>query len=208
MRKSLIILLVLAFVVPMGLFAGAKLGVNVGYGETFLRYKDSSSQNSTSQFVYNPTADDRSTRVALDFDYLFSNNLALNLEGDVGFSKENNIGGVNYTPETGYGAKAGLAMYLYFLRLGAGLRYQVTRGNFTGGEMSIRSFLATINVDILINVDKKSSLVIGAEYGYPLSAKMVGKVHQSGSLETSLSLDNAFFQTGEIFFYGGYKYTF
>ena len=207
MRKSLIILLVLAFIVPMGLFAEAKLGVNVGYGETFLRYKNGSSQGNTSN-MYIPTADERSTRVALDFDYLFSNNLALNLEGDVGFSKKNKIGGMDYTPETGYGAKAGIAMYLYFLRLGAGLRYQVSRGNFTGGEMDIRSFHATMNVDILINVDKKSALVIGAEYGYPLSAKMVGKVYQNGTMESSLSLDNAFFQTGEIFFYGGYKYTF
>lgn len=207
MKKYFFVFLVLALIMPMEVFAESRLGIGGGWKEVYIRYQDGTS-STYSSYYDSKSSDDRAYIAQLDYDYLFNKNVAVNVQGDVGFSYKNDVGGVSYTPTFGYSVKAGVNFYLSFLRIGTGIRYQITRGRYTGGEMSVRSVLLPINIDFLINVGEKGAIVFGAEYGYPLSAKMVGKSNSGGSLESSLNLKSTIIETGSLCFYGGYQFKF
>lgn len=209
MKKYFFVLLVLALIMPMGLFAESRLGISGGWKEVHITYYPSGTSSSSSPYGNNTeSSDDRAYIAQLDYDYLFNKYIAVSVQGDVGFSYKNNIAGTHYTPTFGYSAKAGVNFYLSFLRVGTGIRYQVTRGGYDGGIMSVKSLLIPLNVDILINIGSKNTLVFGAEYSCPLSAAMVGKSNSGDSMKTSLNLQKKFLEAGSLSFYAGLQFRF
>ena len=208
-RKIVFVLLVSVLMLPMGLFAASRLGVNIGYADISTGYY--ADQYSSSE--YEMWADDQGVHVQLDYDYLFNSHVAVNAQADVDFANYCSVGGKNvgytkYTPKIGYGLKAGVNFYLSFLRLGTGLRYQITNAGFTGGVMSIRSLFISMNADLVLNMGEKYALVIGAEYGFPLSSKMTNKADSGGSLTTDLNIAKRFLKDGDIIIYGGFQFKF
>lgn len=208
-RKIIFVLLVLALVLPMGLFAASRLGVNVGYADIRTGYYADQHSSSESEMW----ADDQGVHVQLDYDYLFNSHVAVNAQTDVDFANYCYVGGKNaasmeYTPKIGYGLKGGVNFYLSFLRLGTGLRYQITNSGFTGGVMSIRTLSLSMNIDLVINIGEKYALIAGADYGFPLSSKMTNKADSGESMTTDLNIAQRFLQNGLLCLYGGFQFRF
>ena len=74
--------------------------------------------------------------------------------------------------------------------------------------MSIRSLFISVNADLVLNMGEKYALVIGAEYGFPLSSKMTNKADSGGSLTTDLNIAKRFLKDGDIIIYGGFQFKF
>lgn len=201
MKRKLLFIFLLSVTASV-LSAVSAPGVNIGYGYTYLEYSPESGEKESTLYASNKAID-----IELDHDYLFNDYLAFNLRGNATFSKHSIISGEKYTTLTGYGLKAGVNIYLSFLRLGCGVRYSLMRGESPGGERSIRTLFVSTNLDTIITIGEKSSFISGMEYGYPLRGELIEE--SSGiSGKSSLSLDNAFLKTGVIIFYGGYRLKF
>ncbi len=135
-------------------------------------------------------------------------------------STRSTLSGKKYEPLIGYGGKVGVNLTLSFLRLGSGVRYQLSRFGYSDGEMSLRSLYITMNADGLLTIGEKNSFVFGMnyhshavdkpsygsgtlsyfiEYDYPLHVKIC-----DGATETRLTLKNTFLYTGTAYYYGGY----
>ena len=209
MKKLFFVLLVLALVVPMGLFAESRLGVNAAYGAVNTTYyAGTGSSDSNKIFAYN-----RGLHIQLDYDYLFNSHIALNAQADADLSHQCNIGwqstpSQQYSPKIGYGAKVGVNFYLSFLRLGAGLRYQIMNMGFTGGTMSFKTLLLSMNADLVFNIGEKYGLVIGLDFGYPLSTKLTNRADSGESMTSDLNISKTMFSDGVFLVYGGFQFRF
>ncbi len=190
MKGKIFFVFLLLFISSV-LFAESSVGVNIGYGQTYLDSREALSFG------------ERATHIELDYSYILNKNFSAYLRGDVALSTRSTLSGKKYEPQIGYGVKGGVNLTLSFLRLGSGVRYQISRCGYSGGEMSLRSLYITMNADILITIGEKSSFVFGIEYDYPLHVKIY-----DGATETRLTLKNTFFYTGTAYYYGGYMLKF
>ncbi len=193
MRK--ILLLTFFLLIPVTLSSESLFGVHGGFAAAHFSHTGEDGEDDV-------TTEDRGVNLSLDYDAFVIRNLALHAGVDFDLSTVTYIDGVKNSSFPGFVLKAGLVCKAGPLKLSAGIHYRILNGEENGERNSARALLLYINSSIVIG-PHSPFLVLGIEYGYPLSASLV----KAGETKRKLKLRNSVLDTGSLYIYGGIEYT-
>ena len=194
-RKILCVLTVFVLLLPLGLSAESRIGVRGGAGILHVYHTPLDTSSEKEQKGSGGTG----ITLSLDYDLFLTDHIALNAVADISGNSKSYINDTAQKTRLGYGVKAGVSFYPGSFRLGAGVRYSVMREGEKEDTSSLRALLLSANLDLVLSCTESSYIIIGAEYGYPLTAIVV----TPDGTKTKLSLNRQVLNTGFLCLYLG-----
>ena len=191
MKKGVTVVLLLIVIVS-GAAASSALALRGGLGIVHFSHSEKGGGKTVS-------SGSNGLHFQADWDIFMTERTAFNLQADLDVGRKSYMNGTNLTSQAGYGIRAGFDYNLEYLRLGAGIRWQVFYAGDKGEIGSVSGLLASFNVDFICE-----TLILGIEYAYPLKAW----IKESGETSRELNLDRVLFDTGAFFAYAGVRCTF